>query len=775
MASLPSAIKTASWIVGAAVAVASSCSGNVATEAERLRAEAVEASEPTAPSPVPAPVEPAGDPVEPGDPEPHLRGPHLVVPTVIDLPYVVAGKGGVTAQVPVANDGDVALTGLAWTLGGDPSIGVGAAPSSLAPGEEAELTLTWAGSPTETIAQASLSVTLGGVSAHGPERASDIPVFAVAGDPYMGPAVWEDVEGAGGVTVGTGTTVAMTAAPYPDGVSYANDASVRIFLPEGYRDRGAHDEVVHFHGWNTTLSTTLAAHLYQQHLYASGANAVLVVPQGPVEAASGDFGKLMLRGGLSRLLTEVLVVLYREGRITHPVRGDLAVTAHSGGYQAVVASLDPLNLAPRVAQVNLFDSLYGYETLFGAYALGGGVLRSNYTEAGGTLESNQALIAFFGQRGLKLAPEPTTRSLRDDAPVVHFAATSHVGTTRLDGAYGEDLRWRLRHSRRGPRIELREVVARGDTATARWLAPVDEDVTGFVVETSPDGASWTTAARVPSTAGEASFPLPPAPPDEDLPTLDSREPREPPGARVRVKAVVRGVEPRSVLPSDTYRVDAGAAVLVVDGFDRVLDGAFGGLEHDFAARVGEAVGPVAGISHRAVTEDGFDLSAWPAVVWLLGDESTADVSLSAAEQTALLDYVNGGGHLVVSGSELAFDIGQTPDGSSFLARGFGAAYLADDAGSHEVAGHGPLAGLASFSFGGPGAPYAAVSPDALSTTEGGTVLLEYGSTRPAAVGLRGKGVLVGFPLELVRPAALGPVIKGLLAFAEGTTPEPLAP
>ncbi len=698
-------------------------------------------------------------------------GPHLVVPAVIDLPYVVAGKGGVTATVGVSNDGDAPLTGLAWLISGDPTITIDAAPLSLAAGERAELILTWAGSAAEAIAQASLSVAV-------PRGAADIPVFAVAGDPGLGAASWEDVQGAGGVVAGAGATVAMPAAPFPDVTGTYTDPSVRVFLPEGYRDRGAQDVVLHYHGWNTTLPATLASHLYQQHVYASGSNAVLVVPQGPVSAASSDFGKLMTKGGVARLLTEVLVLLYREGKITQPVRGDLVLTSHSGGYQAVAAALDPTNQAPKISQVGLFDALYGYETLFALFALGGGVFRSNYSESGGTLDDNQALANFLGVKGLTPSAEATQRARRADAPVIDFAPTTHDGTTRLLGAYGEDLRWKLRHSRRGPRIELRQVTAGRPPAShraglpaasparvdARWLAPVDEDVTGFVVETSTDGATWRTATMVPASASQASFVLP-ATADHQRPESIAR----PSGARVRVKATTTGVPASQTLPSDTYRVDPGAKVLVVDGFDRVLDGAFGGLQHDFAAVVGEAVGPVATISHRAITEDGFDLTAWPAIVWLLGDESAGDVSLSAAEQVALLDYVDGGGHLVMSGSNLGSDIGQTPAGAMFLAHCFGAMYVADDAGSLEVGGAGgsPLAGVPSFAFGGPDAPYSALSPDALAATHGGQVLLEYGTNVAAAVGRPGKGALVGFPLELVSDAALSGVVKALLSYAGG--------
>src|SRR5690242_6723472 len=49
-------------------------------------------------------------------------GPHLVVPAVLDLPYVVAGAGGTSLAVDVQNDGDAPLAGLTWTLSGDKSI-----------------------------------------------------------------------------------------------------------------------------------------------------------------------------------------------------------------------------------------------------------------------------------------------------------------------------------------------------------------------------------------------------------------------------------------------------------------------------------------------------------------------------------------------------------------------------------------------------------------------------------------------------------------------------
>jgi hypothetical protein len=668
--------------------------------------------------------------------------PRLVVPAVIDLPYAVAGQGGTTVMVTVANDGDAPLDGLTWKLTGDAAITLGTAPASLAAGASAQLVLDYAGSSIEAIATATLAVTA-------PSGSLDIPVFAAAGDAALGDAAWEDVLGPGGVVCGSGATVAMPAAPYPDGASAYTDPSVRVFLPDGYRDRGAQDVVLHFHGFNATVAETLGSHLFQEHVYASGANAVLVVPQGPVNAASGDFGKLMSPGGLAHLLTEVMILLYREGKVTHPALGALALTSHSGGYQGVAVNLDPANLAPPVAQLDLFDSIYGYESTFEAFALGGGALRSNYTLNGGTLSNNQAVAAYLAQKGEPAATVSTQRTLGGAAPVIYFAASTHDGSTRIDGAYGESLRWKLPHARRGPRIELREASAQAGMATLRWLAPADEDVTGFVVERSPDGVAWSVAATTGAAASSASFALTG-------------------GARVRVKAVVTGVDAADVLPSDTYRVDAQPGVLVVDGFDRLLDGGFGGLHHDFAAVVGEGAGPVASVSHRAITEDGFDLAGWPAVLWLLGDQSTDDHALTAAEQQALLDYVDAGGRLVISGSELGWDIGQTSAGADFLAQAFSAAYVADNSGSHAVAGAGPLAAVTTLTFGGASGPYLCAYPDVLAADTGGTVLLRYGNNKPAAVGVAGRAAWVGFPLELIdAPADRAAVVNALLTFVGG--------
>ncbi len=667
-------------------------------------------------------------------------GAHLVVPNLVDLPYVVAGQGGSSAMVTVKNDGQAPLQGLSWSIEGDASITLGAAPAALSPGESGTVTLSFAGSSQEVIASASLKAT-------GSETAAVVPVFAVAGDPGLGAAAWADVKAPNDVVAGSGATVAMPAAPYPTSGGSFTDPSVRVFIPEGYRDAGGHDVVVHFHGFSTTLAATLAGHLYEQHVYASGSNAILVVPQGPVNAASGDFGKLMLKGGLSRLLSEVLVLLYREGKITSPVLERVALTSHSGGYQAVAYNLTAANAPPAVGQVDLYDSLYGYDATFESFATHGGVLRSNYTTDGGTVTDNQSVATYLSQNGLDPETSPAQTAWASGEPVIWFSDSTHEGSTRTFGAYGEELRWKAPRSRRGPRIELRSVVEKNGTAEVKFLAPQDEELTGYSIETSVDGVTWSEAASAAPGASSASFALPS-------------------GRRVRVKGKMPGIDPADVLPSDTYRIDPAASILVVDGFDRILDGSFGGLHHDFAALVGEGAGKVASISHRALTEDGFDLSPWPTVVWLAGDQSTADRSITTAEQQLLTAYVDAGGSLLVSGSEVGYDLSATTAGTTFLAHCFGAKFVADNSNSLSVTGQGTLAGLGAFGYAGAGAAYPEDYPDVLGATAGGVEILRYASGQSAAVGVAGKGALVGFPLELVDAGTRAAVVKALVGFVQ---------
>lgn len=670
---------------------------------------------------------------------------NLEMPSLIGLPYVTAGGGGTSAAVAVTNVLDADSVGLTWTVGGDPAITVSGAPERIAAGETVMVTVAWAGSATPQITGGDLVV----MNEHGSRTAE---VWAVAGDPALPAAGFEPVSPTGaGVAIdriGLSAVVRMPSAPFPDGAAAWTDDRVHVFVPADYRERDAHDVVLHFHGHNTTLDATVAAHRYREQLYASGANAILVVPQGPVNAASGDFGKLADPEGTQAFLDEILTVLYRAGRIQRPVLGDVILTSHSGGYLALAQNLAPATF--HVAQIGLFDSVYGFVETFAAFALDGGRLRSNHTAAGGTDDNNRALAAMLEGMGLTVADQPHQRALREVAPVIYATGGLHGEATRDDAAYAEQLRWGARAGRRGPRVELRTATLAAGTVTVTWLAPRDPDVTGFSVQTSPNGTAWTQVVAAAADASQATF-------------------AQTGATRVRIVPIVESLAATARQPSDTYLVAPDADVVIVDGFDRAADGSWSGLAHDFAARVGLAAGaPVHTVSNEAVTEDGFELGAYGTVIWLTGDDSTADRSVDAAERAALDAYLAGGGHLVLSGSEIGYDLDATPAGAAWLAAATGAALAADDAGSNAAAGDGPLAAITSFPFGGAAAPYAEDFADTFTAGTGATVVLRYGGGAAAAVGISGRAVIVGFPLEVVEsPASLAALVPALIAFAGG--------
>lgn len=654
----------------------------------------------------------------------------LTIPSRITLPYVVAGAGGSMRTFSLLNPGDAAVT-VTLSLEGDPRFSLTVAPAFVPAAGAGPVEVRFSGGATPGVALGTLLVTTAAGT-------TTVPLYAVVGAVGVPTATYEAVTASDGRPCGDGTTIALPTAPFPDPSGAWTDPSVRIFVPEGYRDRGRHDVALHFHGHDTTLAATLVGHRLEQQLCASGVDAILVVPQGPVNAASGNFGKLMSPTGTLALLEQVIATLYRDERITVPLLGELVLTAHSGGYQAVAANATS-DLLP-VTGVYLFDALYGATATYETYARSERLFRSNYTSAGGTLAANQALVATLELAGVSVTEDATHLALRDVDSVIDFADTTHARATRFRNAYGDRVRFGSPHHRRGARIELREATATTGTATVRWLAPRDAERTGFVVEASVDGTSFTEVARVADGVASASFPLA--------------------GTRwVRVRSELAYEPSGAIQPSDTYAVSDGASVLVVDAFERQIGGSFAGLAHDFAARVGRHVG-ASTISARALTEDGFDLTGYETVIWLAGDQSTDDLPVDADARGILSSYLAAGGRLLMSGSEIGFTLAS----SGFLAS-LGASYVADDAASSSVTGTGPLASFGSASFAGVSAPYLEDYPDVLAPTNGGVTLLSYGTGTVAAVGIADVAVLVGFPLELIDdPERLASLLTALLGF-----------
>jgi len=153
-----------------------------------------------------------------------------------------------------------------------------------------------------------------------------------------------------------------------DAATAYSDSTVGIYVPTNFSAGTSVDAIVHFHGWNNHVDEVFRRYRLREQVEASGVNAVLIVPQGPKDAPDSDDGKLELdRGGLARLLADVVAYLHAQGVTNAATIGRVVLTAHSGGYGGAGGSL-ALGGVAAITDVILFDSAYGYFDAFAAWA-----------------------------------------------------------------------------------------------------------------------------------------------------------------------------------------------------------------------------------------------------------------------------------------------------------------------------------------------------------------------------------------------------------------------
>lgn len=161
-------------------------------------------------------------------------------------------------------------------------------------------------------------------------------------------------------------------------------------------------------------------------------------------------------------------------------------------------------------------------------------------------------------------------------------------------------------------------------------------------------------------------------------------------------------------------------------------------------------------SNEAIENSAVFLKDYKIADWILGEESTIDETFSAVEQSLVKDFLNDGGSLMVSGSEIGWDLGAKGSVSdqAFLRDYLHVQYVKDSAGTYSVKSdaNGAFAGLASFSFDNSTAgTYDVDFADVVAPEGGAKVALTFSTGEGAAIQYGGvyKVLFLSFPIETI--------------------------
>jgi hypothetical protein len=208
-------------------------------------------------------------------------------------------------------------------------------------------------------------------------------------------------------------------------------------------------------------------------------------------------------------------------------------------------------------------------------------------------------------------------------------------------------------------------------------------------------------------------------------------------------------------------------ILVVDGFDRLYRHSQANInqrytrdyiiEHLDALRFAR---PTAGIDfaqNEELISGTINLSPYRLVDWMLGREGSTDRTFDSDEQRLVENYLKNGGALLVSGTEIGWDLEARNGGKRFFNDILGARYQGDDAGSLSIIAQssGPLTGIGGFQLDdGSKGRYMTASPDRLAPTGTAQTVLTYANTSSRVAGVANdtslfKVMVFGFPIETI--------------------------
>ncbi len=259
----------------------------------------------------------------------------------------------------------------------------------------------------------------------------------------------------------------------------------------------------------------------------------------------------------------------------------------------------------------------------------------------------------------------------------------------------------------------------------------------------------------------------------------------------RVQAVnAAGLSSPTEMLAATTQKDT-ARLLVVNGFDRIA-----GTQNtrDFIRQHARALWsrhiPFSASSNEAVEAGKIDLADYSAVDWILGEEGTDTESFSAVEQEKVKTFLESGGNLFVSGSEIGYDLVEKGSASdqTFYRDYLKAEYVTDRAGQvHSASGtaEGIFHGLDHIQFDdGSHGGYDVDYPDGIKPGGGSVLAMIYGGVSEDSQGgaaiqyegtfangtQTGRLVYMAFPFEMIyEPDQRTRVMQRILDFFDVDT------
>jgi spore germination protein YaaH len=363
---------------------------------------------------------------------------------------------------------------------------------------------------------------------------------------------------------------------------------------------------------------------------------------------------------------------------------------------------------------------------------------------------------------------------------------------KFDLVNNQDLKgvaiWALSYD--GQRLELQEALANAFGSTASPLKPVrfrvinkgDSDVevivdpssgaTGYRLYTSTDGETFDAGTSYPNSSIFLN----------NLSTDTT--------FYFKLSAINGNGESSLTEVLAVHPSISTAGLLIVNGFDRT-SGTVNTFDYikRFAPSAVNAGHRFDSCSNEAVEEGDVSLPDYEAVLWISGEEGTADQSFSNTEQILISTYLESGGNLFISGSEIGYDlVGQgSSSNQQFYRNYFKAEYVVDQVPTYTVSGtpNGIFASLVNMTFdNGTHGTYNVDYPDGIKPIDGSIQNMTYNSFPASTFGgagihyqgafglstVPGKIVYLGVPFETFYPASVrDSIMSKVLEFFDITT------